>query len=201
MGQELEVKYRLDSAAQLKEVLFSDAVGAVLCGPWREKPMRSVYYDTPDRCLRLRHWTLRFRSEGEVRVVCLKTPSATAYERNEFEAACPAMDASALTLLEKAGAPEELPALLAGKKLLPVCSAAFFRTEATLRFPDGTEAVISGDEGTLSGGVRRAGLCELEVELKRGCAPTMLQFCRELAARFSLAEEPKSKFARADALA
>ena len=53
----------------------------------------------------------------------------------------------------------------------------------------------------LSGGGREQPLCELELELKSGSQEAAVALAEELAARYSLREEPKSKFRRAMDLA
>ena len=57
------------------------------------------------------------------------------------------------------------------------------------------------DRGVLTGGGREIPLCEVEVELKSGSREAVLAFAKELAQRFDLAPETRSKFRRALALA
>ena len=56
-------------------------------------------------------------------------------------------------------------------------------------------------EGILAGGGRQLPLCEVEVELKSGSREAAALYALSLAARHGLEQEPKSKFARAKALA
>ena len=57
------------------------------------------------------------------------------------------------------------------------------------------------DEGVLLGGGKEEALLEAEVELKSGEDDDAIRFAQSLAQRFSLTPEPKSKLARAKALA
>ena len=68
-------------------------------------------------------------------------------------------------------------------------------------FADGTVCELCGDIGLLAGGSKEEDFCEIEVELKSGDADSGAAFPQELQERFDLTEEPRSKFARAAALA
>ena len=57
------------------------------------------------------------------------------------------------------------------------------------------------DRGVLLGGGREVALCEVEVELKDGQPEAAVAFAQELAEKFGLRPEQKSKFRRALALA
>ena len=60
MGREFELKYRAgaETLAHIREDL----------GGFEPIAMETVYYDTPDRALSARHWTLRQRMENGIRV-------------------------------------------------------------------------------------------------------------------------------------
>ena len=78
MGKEFELKFAVPSA----EVL--DAVEQALDGQAVVWNMATTYYDTPDRAMRSRKWTLRVRQENETSVVTVKTP-APGGARGEWE--------------------------------------------------------------------------------------------------------------------
>ena len=65
---------------------------------------------------------------------------------------------------------------------------------------DALSQSLSGDLGVLSGGEREAPLCEMELEYKSGDPEAVANAANDLARRFSLSEEPRSKFVRAMAL-
>ena len=185
MGMELEFKYQGS-----KEAL--SAMEAAFGGGFATIVMETTYYDTPERALSARRWTLRHRSENGVSVCTLKTPGEKG-ARKELE--CGERDIrQAIPVLCKLGEPE-LGDLTAGG-VIPVCGAAFTRRARLLPTADGT-AELALDQGVLLGGGREAPLCEVEIELKSGSPEAALALARQIAARFHLKEEKKSKFRRA----
>ena len=199
MGIELEYKLAVSSPALLETILFDPQVKEVRRGDYQLYHMATIYYDTPDRRLGTLRWTLRLRQENSTLVATLKTP-AQGNIRGEWS--CQAANIrEAVPVLLETGAPEELASLLAGQSLEPVCAAQFTRRAANLAFADGTVCELAGDVGLLAGGGREEPLCELELELKEGSAEVAEAFAQELKEKFSLREEPLSKFARASALA
>lgn len=188
MAVEYEWKFRASEAAQT-------AIAAALTGPRQQIAMQTIYYDTPTGALSSLHYTLRRRLENTVSICTLKTPAQEG--RREWEVVCDHIQ-QAIPLLMAAGAPEEL-VLLTREELLPVCGARFARTAITVAFPGGVVEVAL-DRGVLLGGNREFPLCEVEVELKEGEPSVCDRFARELADRFALTPEMKSKFARARAL-
>lgn len=192
MGIELEWKYAAD------EETFRLLTERYSGEDWRVIQMESLYFDTRDRDLGQRRWTLRLRKENGQDIVCLKTPGENR-ARGEWEVPCGDVRA-AIPLLIGEGAPPELAALTEGEPLNPVCGARFTRRAALLSLPGGAAAELCLDAGELFGGDRRAPLREVEVELKTGAPEAAERFATELAARYGLKEEPKSKFQRAAAL-
>ena len=201
MGLELEFKLAVASPALLEQILFDKQVADIRRGDYTTLQMATVYYDTPDRRLNARRWTLRMRQENEKFVATLKIPAVgKGKARGEWQ--CEASNIqSAIPMLLEAGAPAELAELVADQPLHPVCAAPFTRRAADVVFGDGTVCELCGDIGMLVGGSKEENLCEIEVELKKGSADTAEAFAQELQARFDLQEEPRSKFARAAALA
>ena len=199
MGMELEYKLAVPNPALLERILFDEQVAQVRQGGYTLINMATIYYDTPDRRLNTRRWTLRLRQENNRLVATLKTPG-TGRARGEWECEASSIHA-AIPLLLEAGAPAELPEVLDGEPLIPVCAAQFTRRAANLAFADGTVCELCGDIGMLMGGSNEESLCEVELELKSGTAETAEAFVGELMDRFDLQEEPRSKFARASALA
>ena len=199
MGMELEFKLAVPNAALLEQILFDPQIADVRTGGYRMIQMGTVYYDTPDRRLSARRWTLRIRQENDILVATIKTP-AEGRARGEWECRANTIEA-AIPLLLEAGAPAELTQVLEGQRLIPLCAAQFTRRAAEIAFADGTVCELCGDIGVLMGGSKEENLCEVEVELKSGDAETAEAFASELMDRFGLSEEPRSKFARASALA
>lgn len=185
MGREFELKYSADPARQAAiRAAFPDLTPI---------EMETTYYDTPDRDLSARHWTLRRRYENGRSVCTIKTP-APGGARGEWELEKPDIRA-AIPELCKLGAPEELTVLTTGG-LIRVCGAKFTRL-AGLVTAEGCTLELALDSGYLLGGDKSEPLCEVEVELKSGDEAAAVAFARALAARFSLTPQPKSKYRRA----
>ena len=185
MGTEFELKYRAD-AAQCRAVL------AAFPGDWITMTMETTYYDTPAGDLAAKRCTLRRRMENGKSVCTLKTPGEQG-ARGEWEAECDDI-LSSLPMLCKLGVPADL--FPHPQALIPVCGARFTRLCRILA-PEGCVVELAVDEGILLGGGREIPLCEIEVELKSGTPESVRAFARELAGKFGLREEKKSKFRRA----
>ncbi|MBQ7565956.1 MAG: CYTH domain-containing protein [Oscillospiraceae bacterium] len=194
MGREWELKYAatpetLDRIAADK-TLAARAVGAAAL------EMESVYFDTPAGDLKARKWTLRLRRENGRGVVTMKT-AGDGGARGEWEYEADSIDGAA-EKLAALGAPQELKALLAAG-VAPVCGASFTRQAITLEL-GGTAAELALDLGFLFRGERKAPLCEVELELKFGDESAVKELADELAAKYELSPEPRSKFVRASNL-
>jgi len=199
MGLELEFKLAVPQPMLLDKILSDPLVAQVRQDDFCLLDMATTYYDTPDQALRQRHWTLRLRQENDLLIATLKTPGH-GHARGEWSCEAPSIEAALEPLLAQ-GAPAELAELVSGQSLAMACAARFSRRAADLVFADGTVCELAGDVGELWGGQERSPLCELELELKSGSEETVSAFAEALMARFGLQEEPRSKFARAAALA
>ena len=189
MGREFELKYRA-SQEQLEAM-------KTVYGGGKTIAMETTYYDNPDGEFAKRRWTLRRRLENGVSVCTLKTTLPDG-GRGEWEIESDDL-LRAIPRLIELGAPEEIAGLTAGG-IVPTCGARFTRHAITLPSGGGT-VELALDEGVLLGGGKEETLREAEVELKSGEDDDAIGFAQALAQRFSLTPEPKSKLARARALA
>ncbi len=183
MGIELE--YKFAATAQALEKIAGDFAGL------RKIEMRTVYYDTADRSLAQKRCTLRLRQENDISVCTLKTPLPDG-SRAEWECEAPSIQ-EGITQIPEAAALVQAP-------LAEVCGARFIRLAALVPTADGT-AELALDKGVLLGGGQEIPLCEVEIEYKSGSYDATLALAQEIAARYGLTPEQKSKFARACALA
>ena len=149
------------------------------------------------RCYESGHAMLEAEELDGVSVCTFKCPHSGG-GRKEWEVEAASIEAG-IPALCKAGAGEELAQITAGG-LMEVCSARFTRLAKTLEVPGGT-VELALDRGVLIGKGRELPFAEVEVELKAGTDEAAIAFAKELAARFDLQPEAKSKFARAMALA
>ena len=157
--------------------------------------METAYYDTPSGAMSQRRYTLRRRLENGISVCTLKTPAGDA--RGEWEVECDDLE-TAVPKLIAIGAPADLEDLVK-EGLVHICGGKFTRLAKMVSLPECT-IEIALDKGVLLGGGKTEPLCEAEVELKSGEKAACDAFARELAERFGLVTEEKSKFARALAL-
>lgn len=190
MGSEFELKYKASP-----DIL--DAIASGLSGQAQHFAMQTVYYDTKDRALSQKHWTLRQRMENDVSVCTLKTPGFGG-ERGEFETVCDDIQAAIPVLCKLSGKMELTQ--LAATGLQAVCGARFHRTAVTVALENAVVEVAL-DRGVLLGGGKELPFCEIEVEQKEGDRSAVIAYGAVLAARFHLEPEPLSKFRRASDLA
>lgn len=187
MGREFELKYQADPA--VLEQIQKEFSG------FRTITMETTYYDTPDGTLGQLHWTVRRRLENGVSVCTVKTnlPDGS---RGEWETEADDV-AEALPRLVSMGAPAALNAYCA-QGLRPTCGARFTRKAAMV---NAGRSELALDSGVLLGGGKEEPLCEVEVEQKQGTDEETARFAQTLARQYGLTPQPRSKLARARALA
>ena len=194
MGQEIEFKLRARDERELT-LVYEDLRSRFAAGGERVIRMHTRYFDTPDRLLREKRWTLRIRQENETQVLTCKTPGR-GRSRGEWSLdrtdPAPTPQSGELRALAELGAPEALCALTG---LTAICGARFTRRCVMLELPE-ARIELAADTGELYGPRGREPLCELELELYGGSLAAL----SALAACAGLPEEPLSKFARAQRL-
>lgn len=186
MATEFELKYAA-TAAQL------DGIRAAVSGEYHSIAMETTYYDTPGRALSARKWTLRRRLENGVSVCTLKTP-AGGLGRYEWEVEQDSIQA-AIPELCKLSNLDDLAEMTAGG-VSPVCGARFTRLACQVNIENAV-VELALDEGILFGCGRELAFAEVEAELISGAEEAACRFAEDLATRFHLIPEEKSKFRRA----
>lgn len=189
MGREFETKYSCTEACFA--ALQQDFSG------FSTIQMETTYYDTFDGKFSARQWTLRRRMENGRSICTLKTPGE-GNGRQEWETECGNIMA-AIPMLCKLGSPQELM-IFSISGLRPLCGAKFTRLARILEIPGG-KVELALDRGVLTGGGRECPLLEVEVELKEGSEEAMLAFSAQLAEKYRLIPENRSKFRRSLGLA
>lgn len=189
MGREFELKYR----ATPEQI---DTIRAEY-GDFETISMETTYYDTSCQDFSRLRWTLRRRMENGRSVCTLKTPLSDG-SRGEWETEADSID-DAVPELCKLGASRQL-LLLTARGVAPSCGARFTRLAKTLE-KEGCTVELALDQGLLLGGGRELPFAEVEVEYKGGSEEAAAAFAHALARKFRLTPEPKSKIARAQALA
>jgi len=200
MHVERELKFRL-AAASASRVWSLVPRSA----PVRRRVLESVYYDTADQRLRAARAALRLRRDGRRWLICFKhdaAPASGLAQRHEWEAAVArrALALDALPLAEiRAAAGIDLKAL--ASRLAPVFGTHFMRRSSTFALDGGTRVELGLDHGHVVAARRRAPIDELELELRDGELPAMLEFAERLIEPLGLELEPLSKAERGYRLA
>ncbi len=189
MGIEYELKFKAT-----RETL--DVINRAFPEEGQLFHMHTTYYDTPDRALSSRRYTLRRRMENQRSVCTCKAP-IKGVGKGEWETECDRIE-DAIEELCKLGAPKILKELTKNG-VNALCGAKFRRIAKTVVTTDCT-VELALDEGILFGGGREEPLCVVEVELKSGTPEACAAFARILAMKFGLVQERRSKVARAMAL-
>ena len=189
MGREFELKY---AATEAELALLRSRYPQLT-----PIAMETTYYDTPAGTLGKLHWTLRRRTENGKSVCTLKTPLPDG-SRGEWETECDKI-LNAIEPLCALGAPKQLALLTAGG-VEPVCGAKFTRLAGRID-ANGCTVELALDRGVLTGGRKILPFAEVEVELKDGAEAAAVAFAEALARELGLRPEPRSKVARARALA
>ena len=189
MGREFELKYQA----------APETIAAIhgKFGEFTRISMETTYYDTADLALRSRKWTLRQRLENGRAVCTVKTPLPDG-SRGEWEVENSDLS-TGVSQLCGMGAPVEILDYV-NRGVAPFCGAKFTRLAKTIELPGG-RVELALDEGVLLGGGREQLFAEVEVELKSGGDAVAKDFAATLVAEFALKPQPKSKLARAMALA
>ena len=189
MGREFELKY---AATEAELALLRSRYPQLT-----PIAMETTYYDTPAGTLGKLHWTLRRRMENGKSVCTLKTPLPDG-SRGEWETECDKI-LNAIEPLCALGAPKQLALLTAGG-VEPVCGAKFTRLAGRID-ANGCTVELALDRGVLTGGRKILPFAEVEVELKDGAEAAAVAFAEALARELGMRPEPRSKVARARALA
>ena len=188
MGREFELKYQ--ATPEIIELIREKF------GEFTPFSMETTYFDTENRALRQRKWTLRQRLENGKSVCTVKTPLPDG-SRGEWETEHTDLAAGAVRLCAM-GAPKEIVDYVS-RGVAPFCGAKFTRLAKTIELPGGA-VELALDEGLLLGGGLELPFAEVEVERKEGEDDLARTFAEALAQEFGLKEQPKSKLARAMAL-
>jgi inorganic triphosphatase YgiF len=189
MDHEIELKFLIAPEA-------SSEILARLKGREAVRQLDATYFDTADHALRKAGYGLRIRDGENGRKQTLKSASSGGvFARGEWESAVvgpePDRDLLAKTPAAKA---------VNGAALIPVFATNVRRVTRLIE-RDGATIEAALDQGELVADDRRAGVSELELELKTGPARVLFDLARDLAAHAPLRLSLVSKAERGYALA
>lgn len=165
--------------------------------------LRALYFDTADRRLAGAGFTLRLRREGRQWVQALKGGRDSLLSRQEHEVARGAGAAVPVPDLACHAGTREHAALLAaldGDGSVDLAPAPAFEIQV-LRIHrrvrhEGATIELAFDEGWIRSGPAKAPVCELELELKSGCAGALIGLARRWALRHGLWIDARTKAQR-----
>lgn len=204
MAIETELKLRIapDAAATLSR---HPLLRVIKRGPARRARVMSTYFDTPDDALATARVTVRLRRDGRRWLQTVKGQAATSggmSARPEFEWP---LTGPQLDPLRFATTPFRRTLGKAEQQgLAPRFVTDFTRTTIPLAFADSTMAQLCIDVGEIrtadAGPLRRATVCEIELELEAGDPQRLFELAHALAADVPLAIETATKAERGYAL-
>lgn len=196
---EIEAKFRVCDREVFAALLRLSRLGPFsLCPSPSIEHQRNTYFDTPDRLLTTKGYTLRIRDLGARRIAALKRSlrkEGGVSEREEWEVEIGTTD-HPLTWPVSAARRYAL-GLLGLSPLEPLLTVVTRRHSIAVARDSQPVAELDLDEGFIMAGGRIVGFRELEVELKgAGQRADLDALMALLQARFVLEVEPFSKKAR-----
>jgi len=204
---EIELKYLLKDRAQADRIFSDEAVKQAEDEKSFETiDMHSVYYDTAAHDLTEAGIAVRVRKEGDLYVATMKDRGESAegmHRREEINVRLSddrMITSPELSIFSESSEYERILGITGGKKLVPVLEMKFERRQVRLD-TGGSISELSADDGRIIAGEKSLPLMELELELYSGSEQDMEDFGRDLAERYGLVPEDKSKFQRGYELA
>jgi triphosphatase len=190
---------RMDHEIELKFLIAPESSNVILArleGREAVRQLDATYFDTAGHALRKAGFGLRIRDGENGRKQTLKSASSGGvFARGEWESAVegPEPDRGLLDATPAAKA-------VNGDSLIPVFATKVRRVTRLIE-RDGATIEAALDQGELLAGDRRAGVSELELELKAGAPRVLFDLARDLSAHAPLRLSLISKAERGYALA
>lgn len=197
---EIELKYHIDSKETVDAIFDSEEIKSIMDPNSEESiAMKAAYFDTEDRRLSRELMTFRVRREGMRIVGTLKWNGQSEdgmYEREELNV--PVRDESKMEtpdieIFAETPMYEELKHIIGHRTLGKVIEVEVIRRQARV---DTGKAIceISYDSGKVFAGDKEGEISEMEIELYSGEKADMERLGEELAAKYNLVPENRSKF-------
>ena len=206
-AMEIEIKYQIPDT-EILENIWNDEDLMRLTVPDSTEivPMRSLYYDTPDRALNKAGITLRVRSEGNEAFCTVKWNGKLVngvHERQEDNIPVDislASDAPDDSVFGQSAKGREISDLKDGSAFLPLVTMEFTRKRKRLDYC-GSIMELALDRGKIMAEDKSCDILEMEIEHLEGEDPlTVLELGEVIADRYGLYLQPRSKYARGLAL-
>ena len=201
---EIELKYRIDSVEQYENLLKDAWIAA---HAESEEPeivrMKAAYFDTEDMTLIRHNIAFRIRSEGERTLATLKWREdddgiGGLYIRSEIN--IPVTDKTCFfapdpAIFKESSEGKDLLDILENKPLINIIDMIFTRKSFRIDY-EKSILELSLDEGVIVAGARSIQFRELEIEIYSGNKNDLLAVGKQIADKYSLEPELKTKFAR-----
>lgn len=199
---EIEMKYGIEDKEIAKSIWEDEYLASIEEKDSREKVyMKASYFDTDDYILSKNDIAFRVRMEGARVVASLKWKGASKdglHTREEINV--PVNDEACFIapdpeIFKESDIGRDMIELVAGKPLHSLLETRFLRSR--LRVDTGKSICeVAIDEGEIVTDFGILPICELEIELFTGDQEDVLHMGRNLAEKYGLTAENKSKYAR-----
>ena len=168
------------------------------------KQLLSVYYDTPDICLRKHKLSLRIRRADESWVQTVKMSGSVSeglHQRKEWQCLLELPQPN----LSETVIPASLHALLTeqphlARQIQPIFYTNFERILWQIEWSDGAKIELVLDIGKITKDHANATICEVECELNQGSVEQLIAFVEQLRKVVPLTPMNESKASRGYAL-
>ena len=201
---EIELKYKIETIKQYNSLLTDPWIASLA---ENEEPetvrMKAAYFDTEDLTFIRHNIAFRIRSEGERTLATLKWGDDDAgvsglYIRSEIN--IPVTDPTCFfapdpAIFKESAEGRDLLDILDGNPLVNIFEMVF--TRKRIRIDYGQSILeLALDEGGIIAGDRDLQFRELEIEIYSGSKEDLLAIGRQIAKKYNLRPETKTKFAR-----
>ncbi len=199
MPQEIEIRFAAPER-ELKRIARSSALHGFQLGPAVTHHLKTVYFDTPERCFAKAGYSLRVRQNGHgfVQTVKEQSSGSLASERNECECEVESAEAD-LSLVPDEDLRKRLREIAGDSPVAPVLETHIQRTTRAVKSPLGDEIELAVDRGEiriLANGHAPLPISELELELKTGARAALYDVARRLSRKTPLTVAIESKSER-----
>jgi len=201
---EIELKYRIDTPEQYESILADAWIASIAENAEPENVrMKAAYFDTEDLTLIRHNIAFRIRSEGERTLATLKWREdddgiGGLYIRSEIN--IPVSDQCCFfipdpAIFKESAEGRDLLDIIDGKPLVNIFDMIFMRRRIRIDY-EKSILELALDEGVIVSGANLIQFRELEIEIYSGSKEDLLAVGKEIAAKYNLEPELKTKFAR-----
>ena len=201
--KELEIKLAVPDLNIFGRILSDSAINLMQTkeGPITRQ-FEALYFDTVDFSLQKAGIAYRIRREGDEWVATIKSDNGSKgalFNREEVNEKITSPEPS-VKYFVGTHLGDRLIRVLGDARLQLLFTTKFDRTTLMLRTGASSVVEMALDHGTIWSGAVGSPILELELELKEGSVPDLMNLAGELASQFHIHPEPLSKYARGLAL-